>query len=572
MQRSRTLMFIVGAMATSASLTSTARADPPLNPDAGVIILMDRSGSMAGQITNCPGLTGSVYKWKCAAQKAIDWITTNDTLQMPIDPPVIGTYKYWFWQLRYFGPGDVVEKDPVQYDRQGILARLQSYVGPTVDDAATPLAQVACDAMDMIRGETLPARFLRLESDGLENQSDATTKCAGAHSTTTYSAVLGTLATFTYADAPTNSVVATVNALLVPTWESNMLAMGISGLLTLSPAPGFFTATQVGAYTPPKPNKPVIADIDFFDDYVPPGSGGSLAALRVGRGMDTMPVVATASTGVTLSAVAASANPYDSYAAFLAGLANVSGGRMVRYRSDGGGGSDTQVNPHVIPGDVNDSGCVDDTDLSTLVSVFGQNVTPSNPTTYKADVTYDGVVDVHDYKLVLAQWGTGCVTPPAPGPLPIQVVFGFEDVSKWSSPQATLSNQLSPTTGGTYSLNVAGKNWREISSVAISTKTLQGITSKLAYDVYIPTKQTNKYWLGQTLLFASCPSAGITNLPVGAAVELTGKPLGQFTTAQFAVPASLKTAMQGTHSDLTFKIVINANDPGYGLDSLRFVP
>jgi hypothetical protein len=30
--------------------------------------------------------------------------------------------------------------------------------------------------------------------------------------------------------------------------------------------------------------------------------------------------------------------------------------------------------------------------------------------------------------------------------------------------------------------------------------------------------------------------------------------------------------MQGTHSDLTFKIVINANDPGYGLDSLRFVP
>jgi hypothetical protein len=152
------------------------------------------------------------------------------------------------------------------------------------------------------------------------------------------------------------------------------------------------------------------------------------------------------------------------------------------------------------------------------------------------------------------------------------VLFGFEDASKWSSPQATLSNQLSPKTGGTYSLNVAGKGWREISSIAFSTRTLQGVTSKLAYDVYIPTQQSNKSWLGQTLLFANCPSAGIHNVPIGASVELTGKPLGKFATAQFAVPSNVKQAMLASRSDFSFKIVINANDPGYVLDTMRFVP
>jgi hypothetical protein len=537
---------------------------------------MDRSGSMATQITNCAGFVGiPTYKWKCAAQKAIDWISLTDTLQRPIDPPVIGTYKYWFWQLRDFGAGgDMVEKDPLPYDRQGILARLQGYQGPIEDDAFTPLAQVACDAMDMIRLENLPMRYLRLETDGLENASDHAHKCYGLDSPTTYvSPPLGTLVTFTFLPPPNSSTVATVSALTVPSWESNMLAMGISGLLALPPAlPGFFTATQTGAYTPPTPNHPVISQIDFFDDYVPAGGGGSMAAQALGRRVDTSPVATTSRAAGVLSTAVASDNPYDAYAAFLSGLATVTGGRMIRYRSDGGGAGDVPVNPHLIPGDVNDSGCVDGTDLTALVSVFGQAVSPSNLTTYKADVTYDGVVDVRDYNLVLAKWGSGCSTPPAPAPLPVQVLFGFEDASKWSSPQATLSNQLSPKTGGTYSLNVAGKGWREISSIAFSTRTLQGVTSKLAYDVYIPTQQSNKSWLGQTLLFANCPSAGIHNVPIGASVELTGKPLGKFATAQFAVPSNVKQAMLASRSDFSFKIVVNANDPGYALDTLRFVP
>jgi hypothetical protein len=573
MKLSRKLTLIAGSFAVLASPTSTVCAEPPANPDAGVIILMDRSGSMASKISNCAELSGEVYKWQCAAQKAINWITVTDTLTTTAGgAQVTGTYKYWFWQLRYFGVGDVVEKDAVQYDRQGILARLASYQGPTVDDASTPLAQIACDAMDMIRNENLPMNYLRLETDGLENASARTHKCYGIHSPTTYAATLGTLVTATYSDSPADSIVATVNALTVPSWESNMFAMGISGLLALAPAPaGYYTATQIQAYTPPTPNTPVLVDIDLFDDYVPT-TVAALALSSAGRGVDTSPVAATASVASVLSTATTSSNYYDSYAAFLSGLAEVTGGRMIRYRLDNAGSSDVPSYPHYIPGDVDDSGCVDGTDLSALVSVFGQHVIQSNLTTYKADVTYDGVVDVHDYKLILANWGNGCSTAPSSPSLPIQVLFGFEDASKWSSPQATLGNKLSPISEGTYSLNLAGKGWREISSAAFSTETLQGVTSKIAYDVYIPTQQSNTAWLGQTLLFANCPSAGIYNLPMGAAVEFTGEPLGKFMTAKFTVPTNVKQAMLGSHSDFTLKIVINANDPGYILDTLRFVP
>lgn len=564
MKRSRMEAVLVGAVVASAALAGSVQAAPPTAPDAGVMVLMDRSGSMASKITNCGGLPGEVYKWQCAAQKAIDWILLNDTLIG--SGSEVGTYKYWFWQLRYFAPGDVVEKDPTPYSRAEILARLQSYVGPTENDSNTPLAQVACDAMDMIRQEVLPRRYLRLETDGLENQSDPAHKCAGTHSATSYAATLGTLVTFTFNDPPTNSVVKTANALAVPSWESNMLAMGISGLLALPPPdPGFYTATQRQAYEPPSPNKPVIFQIDYFDDWVPPGSSVRAAAAP---GVD---LLSGAAGAASVSAGASAVNPNEPYAAFLGGLSEVSGGRMIRYRMDGGGVGGTPSFPHVVPGDVNDSGCVDGADLTALLAKFGRAVSAADPATYPADVTFDGIVDVHDYRLVQSQWGVGCATPPTPAPLPSQVIFGFEDASKWSSPQAPLSNKLSPVSGGTYSLNVAGRGWRELTSVNLSTSTLQGVTSKLAYDVYIPAEQSNPYWLGQTLFFVSCPSARIYNQAIGSA-ELTGRPLGRFSTVQFTLPTNVKQAMLTAHTDLSLKVVINANDPNYVLDSMRFVP
>ena len=570
----RNLTFLAGVIAISASSTGTALADPPANPDAGVVILMDRSGSMSETITNCAELPGSVYKWKCAVQKATNWISGTDTLtRMVGDTQVMGTYKYWFWQLRYFGEGDVVETDPVQYDRQGILNRLQGYQGPTVDDAATPLAQVACDAMDMIRRERLlenwQKSYIRLESDGLENASASTHKCYGAHSLTTYSATQAP----TYSD-PLNSIVATINALTVPTWESNMLAMGISGLLALPPAPsGFYTATQIQAYTPPSPNNPVIFDIDFFDNYVPAGGGGALALTpATGKhSVDISPIGAVANAAGVVSAAVNSNNPYDPYAAFLIGLAEVTGGRMVRYRSDGAGIPGTPSFTHVIPGDVDDSSCVDNADLTALLGVFGQKVSATNPVTYQADVTYDGVVDVHDYNLVLANWGVGCATTPPPAPLSMEVLFGFEDASKWSSRQATLTNKMSPTTGGTYSLNVGGTGLQTIQTARFSTAILHGVTSKIAYDVYVPNPQVDSHHLPKlTALLFTCPSAGLFDFPVGIA-DLSRKSVGSFTTVQFMLPSFVRRAMQSNHPDLTIQILIAAEDPGYVLDSLRFV-
>jgi hypothetical protein len=580
--RFRGLACLLGVAAGSMGVSGTAQADPPAVPDAGVVILMDRSGSMSKKISNCPNVSGEVYKWQCAAKKATDWITSNDTLYLNQQATIQGTYKYWFWQLRKFPDGTVVEKDPTPYSRQEMLTRLASYAGPTDDDASTPLAEVACDAIDMLRAETLPLRYLRVETDGLENASTDGHKCKGPHSTPIYQATPGELVHLTYSDAG-NTIVATANNLTVPTWESNMLAMAVSGLLASPPAPtGFYTATQQQAYLPPSPNHPVIAQIDLFDDYVPPGAGGTLlrvisaptstvAAGGDGASMAAAPLalMSSVATSATLAAAASASNPNDPYAEFLAGLAAVTGGRMVRYREDGGGGSGTPTNPHAIPGDVNDSACVDGTDLSLLTGVFGQHVNEANPASYQADLTYDGVVDVRDYKAMLANWGAGCATPPAAGPMPPQIVLGFEDATKWSAAVA-ISNKLSPATGGTYSLYVGGTGWRALDSVKFASP-LSGIQAKMAMDVYIPTAVSNRSWLGQVQLFVSIPSASINNLALGA-VELTGKKLGEYSTIQFALPANVRTQLGKAHTDVSFRIALNANDPGYMFDSMRFAP
>jgi hypothetical protein len=149
-------------------------------------------------------------------------------------------------------------------------------------------------------------------------------------------------------------------------------------------------------------------------------------------------------------------------------------------------------------------------------------------------------------------------------------VLGFEDAASWTS-SAGLTLVSSPKTQGSYAMSVGGSGYREVSSVAMKTSQLQGVSSNMALDVYIPTVQSNPYWLGQVALYVSCPSANLNNAWIGAG-ELTGKLLGQFTTVQFSIPDYVKSALLSSHDDLSFKIVVNANDPGYVLDNLRFVP
>jgi hypothetical protein len=152
-------------------------------------------------------------------------------------------------------------------------------------------------------------------------------------------------------------------------------------------------------------------------------------------------------------------------------------------------------------------------------------------------------------------------------------VFGFEQAGQWSSPQATLTQVSSPKTQGASAMAVNGSGFIEISSIAMDARTLPGVTSHLAYDLFIPTNPPNPFWIGATQLYVSVPSVGIYNQFI-AQIELTGKPLGAFSTMSFTLPTNVVTALRGASSDVTFKITLNVNrhPQPFVLDNMRFTP
>ena len=113
-------------------------------------------------------------------------------------------------------------------------------------------------------------------------------------------------------------------------------------------------------------------------------------------------------------------------------------------------------------------------------------------------------------------------------------VFGFEDPTHWSSSVALSSS--SNHTQGAASLGVAAHGYTTVTSVALPS--LTGVTGLARIDLLLPTAQANPYWYGTAELYVSVPSKGVNNLDLGL-IELTGKPLNQFLSLDYTLPASL---------------------------------
>ena len=164
--------------------------------------------------------------------------------------------------------------------------------------------------------------------------------------------------------------------------------------------------------------------------------------------------------------------------------------------------------------------------------------------------------------------GTATIAVDEPNVGPI---FGFEDGTKWIGQGVPLSTVSNPKTQGSFALRVGSSGYRRMDSVLFSTTALQGITSQMALDVYVPSRPSNRYWLGTVQLYVNCPSANIYNAFVGH-VELTGLPLGRFSTLTFRLSPQVVDAMNQQHADFSIGIALNAApaSPDYVLDNLRF--
>jgi DNA-binding protein YbaB len=157
-----------------------------------------------------------------------------------------------------------------------------------------------------------------------------------------------------------------------------------------------------------------------------------------------------------------------------------------------------------------------------------------------------------------------------PGGLPPPTVdLSFENVSGWSSPQATLTSVPSPVTHGMKSLKITGTTGvKEVRSANFpATQAPQGSTRALV-DLWVPTGQT----AGNLSLVISIPSAGVNSVNLGN-VNFTGHPTDQFSQFEFTLPAAVRTALDGSATDVSVRLILSsASGPGpWYIDNVRFL-
>jgi hypothetical protein len=166
-----------------------------------------------------------------------------------------------------------------------------------------------------------------------------------------------------------------------------------------------------------------------------------------------------------------------------------------------------------------------------------------------------------------------CVTmPPEEGS-----IFGFESGSAWSPAKGgnffPTTIVTSPKTQGNFALAIGfgqDPSYRPLDSVKFSTSILQGVTSKLALDVYVPNGPINPGWVK---MYATCESAEVFKAFLGE-MDLKGQPAGAFATGTFNIPPSVLAALTTAHNDFFFTIAVNSTPASQliVLDNLRFVP
>jgi sugar lactone lactonase YvrE len=147
-------------------------------------------------------------------------------------------------------------------------------------------------------------------------------------------------------------------------------------------------------------------------------------------------------------------------------------------------------------------------------------------------------------------------------------VLGFESATQWATTAGSLGTS-STRDQGSFSVAISsGVSYVEVSNAPAPLSTLTGVTSTVSVDIRLSSTVS---W-GYAALSINSSQAGIYNAWISQ-VSLVGVSAGSFNTVSFMLPSNIVTALSGTYSDLTFKVILNI-PPTTGLtylDNLRFV-
>ena len=150
----------------------------------------------------------------------------------------------------------------------------------------------------------------------------------------------------------------------------------------------------------------------------------------------------------------------------------------------------------------------------------------------------------------------------------IRDVLGFEKAADWQASRGSLASSTDRVLGN-RSLRWSGGGYAVVQSVPIGP--VGSLPSALTFRLKLPSPQPNSHWYGQVMVALSAPSKGVNNQNIGA-VELTGKPLGQFLTISLDIPSSLRSKLVGSYSDLRVSVILNVPNDSFGpylFDDLR---
>jgi len=148
----------------------------------------------------------------------------------------------------------------------------------------------------------------------------------------------------------------------------------------------------------------------------------------------------------------------------------------------------------------------------------------------------------------------------------------FLELQGWTDGQGNpIPEDSSNSTQGGSSLIVPNGGYNLLRSPVIDTADLQVLGDKLAMDVFVPSQQTNPYWVGDAQLFVSIPSAAIHNQPLGYQA-LTSLPRDEWSRIEFGVEETVLHTLRERHPDVQLDVAVNLNSnlAPTRLDFLRF--
>lgn len=421
--------FLLSSATTVAitGLSASAWAD-----DYGLIIL-DQTGSM-----DYPYDDSDTTNWQNAITMAQSYFAADGQYYQEPSPRKWAIFTFTTENSETGGlhrvfPVDEVDCSSVSgsasnYDDEGwcsifpttvslLSSRLEAMRSDT-PSGNTPLASALCEALDLGLQGTNDTKHFILQSDGDENWSEY---CAGIGEsdsgyteweTSEYDWGM-TLSGHPYGD-PVTTTDATWEATVVrklmrqnaPSWDAGMLGTG----------PNDDVIPPIG----------VVWHVDYHYEYCqydatePCNADSGTSAALVAPFPMAAPLEARLPEPDTLGFTAPDSSGYISQEAhdfsFFKSLGSSTPGSTFRgiVRFD-----QTQYGvDHVLPGDVDDSGCVDQADLSIIMQSDVWLHVASDPLqiAVRADLTRDGWINEEDRDYMLQFWGLGCINPLGPAP------------------------------------------------------------------------------------------------------------------------------------------------------------